>query len=379
MTVSAAIGKFLLKQASGELLELIKTGKVGPLGSILRNRVTGQVVGYAQETKAMAALALAANPPTAVLGAGYYAVAMTHTVFDTNRTAHRIELSEQKLQVTADRIESKVDGLGDKLGRAQTSLDTLSDLGLANLAMSAAGIGISVAGFAVMSAKIDGVRHAIAGVASSIDAISAQVAEFGQDLIEADFVVLKTLAQQMDEGWLLTDSNRAERQWHDVARGAHQMQNRFASRASNLLGGPSPYLSADPMLDAYALASGLRVAAYAACNEIAAAREAGAEGARGLDQLTGNIGLADLVRKRLEVDAIAPGSNDWAVAQAQASEDLRPVVRKMREREAALVTRTAPLVAVEARGLRPHDWLRAAHEEQEFPVLLLLADDAGTG
>jgi hypothetical protein len=210
---------------------------------------------------------------------------------------------------------------------------------------------MSIAGFDMVSAKVDGVTLAVAD-------ISAQIEHLG--------------GKGMDEGWRLGDGSRAERQWHHVARGALVLQTRFESRASRLLAATDGHRAADPMLDALALASGLRVAALAACNEVVAAQDAAADGARTMERLSGETGLADLVRLRLTKNSAQPGSPQWAVAISAASQEVRPLVRKMREREAALATRAAPLPAIERRGIKPRDWLQAAHEETEAPMLVMV-------
>ncbi|MBB4861008.1 hypothetical protein HNO88_004354 [Novosphingobium chloroacetimidivorans] len=38
------------------------------------------------------------------------------------------------------------------------------------------------------------------------------------------------------------------------------------------------------------------------------------------------------------------------------------------------MTRAAPLASLERPGIRPRDWLEAAREEKEVPVLVMLED-----
>jgi len=73
--------------------------------------------------------------------------------------------------------------------------------------------------------------------------------------------------------------------------------------------------------------------------------------------LTGRIGLADLARYQVDCDAVAAGSPEWALALTKASEAARPLARKLREREAALATRIAPLLTLEGHGLTPRESL----------------------
>lgn len=389
MSITAIAGKFLLDQASTELVGFIKTGKVGFFGSVLREASSGRVVAYAQETSALVAFAGLANPLTAPFAATYLGVSAIHNLADTNRTVHRIEnavgnlgasssrieAGVGRLEQGVERIEGKIDGIGNNVDTVRNGVNTLNDLGIANLVMGATGIGVSMAGFAVISAKIDGVRRAVDGVAELIHALSAQIEEVRRDMIEADFALLKTIAEQMDEAWLLSDTSRAERQWHDAAREAHRLQNRFAGRAENLLAGPDGYLPADPMLDAFALASGVRFSALAACNETAASTEAARDASRTLQNLTGRIGLADLAQHEVQSASIEPGSQAYSLALTQASADARPIAKKLRDREAALATRPAPLLAIEEKGITPRDWLRRAYEEPDAPVLFMPADD----
>lgn len=389
MSMTAMAGKFVLDQATKELIGFVKMGKIGFFGSMLREVSSGRVVAYAQETRALAAFAGLTIPVTAPFAAGYLGVSAIHNLADTNRTAHRIEDAVENLGASSSRIEAgvgrleqgvehiegKIDGLGGNVDTVRNGVNTLNDLGIGNLVMGATGIGVSMAGFAVISAKIDGLRRAIDGVAELIHAVSAQIEEVRRDMIEADFASLKTIAEQMDEAWLLSDTSRAERQWHDAAREAHRLQNRFAGRAENLLAGPDGYLPADPMLDAFALASGVRFSALAACNEITASAEAARDASRTLQNLTGRIGLADLAQHQVQLASVEPGSQAWSLALTQASEMARPMAKKLRDREAALATRSAPLLAIQEKGVAPRAWLRRAYDEPDTPVLFMPVSD----
>lgn len=382
-------GKFVLEQGSKELANFLKTGKVGYFGSLVREMSSGRILAYAQETRALAAFAGLSNPATAPLSAAYLGVTAIHNLADTNRTAHRVETAVEtlgaasgrieagvgRLEQSAERIEGKLDGLSGNINSVREGVSTLNDFGIANLVMGATGIGVSMAGFAVISAKIDGVRRAVEGVAALINVLSAQIDEVRRDMIDADFASLKTIAEQMDEAWLLSDSARAERQWHDVAREAHRLQNRFAGRAEYLLAGPDGYLPADPMLDAFALASGVRFSALAACNETAASAEAARDASRTLQNLTGRIGLADLAQHRIQSLSVEPGSQAWSFALTEASDEARPIARKLRDREAALATRPTPLLAIETQGISARDWLRRAYDERDAPILFMPTQD----
>ena len=291
--IAGMAGKFVFGAVQKELVHRVATGEVGIYGSVLRALRSGEVVGYAQETAAMVQVAALSNPATVPAAAATLAASLGHSIFDTQRTAqridggvNRIEEGMGRVEAGIGRIEDKLAGVDEGIGQASQGIAALNDLGLANLAMSAAGIGVSVAGFAVVSAKIDGVRRAVEGVSHQIEVLSANIEAIRQDMIEADFSELRSLAKLMDEGWALSDEARAAKQWHEVAFQAQKLQDRFEGRAHQSLVGPEGYLLADPMLDAFALSSGLRVAALAACNETAAACRAADEGSRTLQKLT---------------------------------------------------------------------------------------------
>lgn len=64
---------------------------------------------------------------------------------------------------------------------------------------------------------------------------------------------------------------------------------------------------------------------------------------------------------------------DWTLAQAAANQSMRPIALKIRQREAAAITRAAPLLELEERGIKPREWLEAARSETSSPVLFMPA------
>lgn len=381
------IGKVLLQQVPKLLLARVQSGDLSIYGSVIRDPVNGRVQGFLQPTRApvdFGAMAKVAEiggatallfTPAAPVGAAYIAGKAGYALFDTQRTTHRIEAGVGRVEAGIGRIEKKLNGMSDEIDNLQDGLNGLSSLALQNLAMNIANIGISIAGFAAMMNQLDTIKTAIHGLSGQLDMAMGKIKAVQNDLIETDFSELKSLAKAHDEGWLLSDASAGQR-WQEVAHRALRYQTRFETRAERLLAAnPGDYLLADPMLDAVSFASGLRVAALSACDEVNAAREAAADGARAIERLTGSIGLADLTRPALAASEAAPGTVDWTVALAAANEDAREVVAKIRQREAAAVTRAAPLAALERRGIRPRDWLEAARAERGTPVLVMLEEE----
>ena len=373
-------GNLLLREVPEALHAGISAGKLKIYGSVIRSVSSGRIVGYLQEAAGIAVpAAMLLNPVTAPVGAALLAAKVGHSVLKSAKTVGRIEESTGRLEegmgrveAGIGRIEDKLDRVDDGVSKIRSGMDALDRLGIANLALSATGIGISVAGFTVISAKIDGVKRAVLGVADQIETVSLKIDQVRRDYIDADFADLKAIAKSFDEAWQLADA-AAERRWQDVAQAALRFQSRFEWRADHLLtGATAAYELVDPLLDAISLSSGLRVAALAACNEKVAAFDAAADGARTIERLTGGIGLADLVRRQLASSGASPGSQEWAIALAAASEGARPTVRKIRSREAASATRAAPLALLDRRGISTRDWMAAARAERDTPVLLML-------
>lgn len=356
MSIETLDGIFL-RQMPADLVQAVLTGDAHLYGSVIRNVANGQILGYLQEAAPIVGPLAASLVPGLgpVLGLAKTGL----NLMEAAAPISNLVSTELTRRTTSSLAEATA---------------TLQTMGVFDLAMGAAGLGISVAGFAVMSAKIERVHKAVEGLSEQLQSISSKIDAVRQDLIDSEFAALSSLGKLMDEGWRLSDAGRAAKQWHEVAFEAQKLQDRFEGRAHHLLTGEQGYTVADPMLDAFALASGLRVAALSSCNEVEAATTAASDNSRTLARLTSSIGAADLAREAVELGDIPPGSPEWSLALAEATEQVRPVVGKIRKREAALATRGAPLEGLSRRGIKPSEWLRAAHEEVESPVLIARGD-----
>jgi hypothetical protein len=54
-----------------------------------------------------------------------------------------------------------------------------------------------------------------------------------------------------------------------------------------------------------------------------------------------------------------------------AMKEAQAIAVTLRSREAVAVTRAAPLIALGAKGIHARDWMYAAREEQDAPLLLM--------
>ncbi len=260
-----------------------------------------------------------------------------------------------------------------KLGEISKGLEVMQTFQIANLALDTLNIGISVAGFALMNAKLNAVQGAIQNLSVGINVVSEKLDQIRQERIDEDFLTLRSLARRFDEAWHLSSHSDATQQWLVIQAEARRYQDLFEHRARLLLAEAVPeFALADRMIDALALTGSLRTSAAMAANEGQLAKQISDENARQIEALTGSIGLVDLVRAKMPV-GIDPGSQEWKSTFAEVNDNARPQVAKMREREASAMTRSAPLPLLEERKIAPNAWLRAAREETNEPLLLLSA------
>jgi outer membrane murein-binding lipoprotein Lpp len=379
----------ILCEIPPELRADLIRGAIRMTGSVLRDSKTGRIVGFLQEaaplgrllSSGLTVVGRVAGGPVMMAGMAATVGLQTASLAQGEATRRGVKRTEAAVNM----IDGKVDQLGEGISQVQTklgdmhadlgalgkSMQMLETIGVANLALNAVGVGVSVVGFGVMNAKLGQVQGAIRAIADRIDSISDKIDRLRQDAIDADFSDLQSLTGMYEEGWALAESASAQRQWHRVQQDALVIQNRFANRAQKLLQVTSANLdAADPMLDAVALASGLRVASLVACNESNLARSIANDSSRQIEALTGTIGLVDLTAHS-DLHGVRAGTVDYDLAMAKARVAARPLLRKLREREAASATRALPLATLEDRGIAPRAWLEAARSEKNAPLLFL--------
>lgn len=334
-----------LRQIPAALEAGIRSGQLDVYGSTIRNVANGQIAGFLQETSGLSKI-------VSLAGSGPFAP---------------LKLVGQGIQIAQNQQ------IKHGLAVVQQGIATLNQLQIANLALGAAGIGVSAVGFAVMNARIDGVRDEVRGLGVKLDRLLDEFARDRTERVDDMIDGLRGLAHRIDSRWAMS-TDTAESGWHRDADEADTLGNFFSARARRLLDArPDAVAEATPLLNASAMASGLRVGALALSGEIAAAISVARDDAARLERLTGAIGAADLARAWLAAPAwqAAPGSEDAGHALTRASTEARALAATLRAREAVAVTRAAPLLALEAKGVHPREWLGAARAEKDAPVLLM--------
>lgn len=360
--------------AAAEALPGISTGQLHIVGSVVRHAagpMRGQIHSYLQETGLVGGLLDSFRESGAPLARGTIATGnpVAGAAMGARQLASSVagNVQNEIIRQGVKRIEGKVDAIA-------SGMVTLTNVGVANLAFSATGVGIAMVGFGIMHTRLSRIEERLTALTEGRDRILAAIERIRQDQLASEFTFLRSQVNLVEEAWLMTDKERAAQVWLDVALAVRPHQERFEDRARELLlDMPPEYALADPMLDALSMAGGLRVACLMACNESSAAASAAGENARQVESLTGNIGVADLTLARLPT-GIDQASQEWEEALARAEAEAAPIAASWRQREAMAATRAAPLPQLERDGVTPREWLAAARAETEEPVLLLKAN-----
>lgn len=340
------ISQLFLRQIPAALEAGIRSGDLAVYGSVIRSPATGQIAGFLQEAGGLSRI-------TEALSAG--------------------PLAPLKLVGDAIQVVQNVQIKGG-IARLEQGVEVLNQLGVANLALGAVGIGVSVAGFAVMSHKIDGMRADVRALGDKLDELLDAFARDRTERIDDMIEALGGLSRRIDHRGSYANQLKAQSGWHDDADEADTLGTFFYGRARRLLNArPFAVAEVTPLLDGMTMASSLRIAALALANETTAAVEVAREDALRIERLTGRIGASDLVRARLREWKALPGTDAGSAALTLAATKMRTVSAQLRQREAAAATRAAPLIALVGKGAKPRDWLLAARAEQETPLLLLEA------
>ncbi len=298
-----------------DVLAQVVSGAFRREGAFIRNVASGQIVRVLQETGSATHLLAASTNPVAATVQAVAAVAA-------------IGQNEQ----------------------IKAGIATLRVLGLSNLALSVAGLGVSVAGFAVVSVKLRRIEEEVKAVGDRLDLTD-----------------LTTACEQADEAWTLASP---EDQWRRAGEALHRLQNRFLNRARVAQSEGERIEVLTPLIDALTLARSIRVSARLATGDETAARAAAAELAQTVRSLTGELGAASVLRQRLRIAQVQPGSANYrSRAEAEKADAVRSA-NSLRDREQRVAALPILLSGLQEQDVRGRDWLSAAREADE-PLLSL--------
>ncbi|QNE33570.1 hypothetical protein F1C10_15690 (plasmid) [Sphingomonas sp. NBWT7] len=253
----------------------------------------------------------------------------------------------------------------------KAAVATLQSLQLASLAVSAVGIGVSVAGFAILSQKIGHVSDQVAALDARLDRMARSIDELRHEYVREDFDRLRTACEQMDEAWYLGDP---EPQWRSVAQELHGIQNRFSRRIRRIVSETEEIGTVEPFIEAFALAGANRTACRLAAGDAGAAYLASESFAREFEEITAPIGAASLLTARLREEGISPGDSRYAVHAERVRSDVEVTAASLRERDAVVSSTPITLRRLEQSGISGRHWLERARHETSEPLMFLAGE-----
>lgn len=331
----------VLLRAIPEFLQAgVASGDYKVYGSIIRSISSGRIVGHLQETSLLGQLPLPG-------------LSMAGQVANLGMGAVQIAQNEQ----------------------IKAAISVLQSMQVADLALGAAGIGVTAVSAAILFQKIDRVEMRIGAMDKTLERIERDVAGIRAETLGDLLARLRAAAEQLEEGWRLADPVH---QWRQVALEAHTLSAIFERRLT-VWGGKSvadPILM-EPLMDAMALAGATRVTARLACNDIDAAVEAARSHAEALAKVGEPLQLMPLALKAMSNASSNSTFPEWKSGLEEVVSSVRPALRAMRRREAAAASGALTVAEIRDRGIVGREWLEAARSETEQPLLFLPSREEG--
>jgi len=319
----------------------LNDGSLQRHGAVIRKAVQGEpgsIVGYLQET---AQLQKAQN----------------------DQSSATLKNSGGKLATSILKFAAGDQSIGE-------SLQAFQILQVANVAMTAVGIGVTVIGTLYLASKIDRLETQLDEIGEKLDRISRGVQDLQHEVLAQDLDEMRTETQRVNDAW---ERSNPATIWLQAEHGLHKLQTRFARRASELKDRGALPIEREAMLAAHSAAASIRVSALLAADEWEAAARAAGEHMAELDALTGRDGVRKLLEDTVRDEAIAEDSPDYSFALERHLAPTRKLFSDWRGRE--LNAASVPLLIDELRrqGISGRAWLEAARVEGDQPVLCLTA------
>lgn len=328
------LSQMFLREIPAHLVAGINRGDYQVFGSVIKSATSGQILGHLQETSALTSILSKTIPGLS-------------TAVEMGAQAVTIAQNEQ----------------------IKSALSFVQSLQLANLAVGAASIGVSVAGTALLSAQIRQLETKLDGILPELQVIARGVEQLRNDRIAEDFTRLKVLAGQVDECWILANANS---EWRAIARDADFLAGSFARRAQEALGQPtSGPDSAEALVDAYSLSSSLRVTARMASDDLDAAYHAACERVHTLLAISACVSVSTTALTFAAVPHEKVGRSEWAVELDHNADQIKASVHRSQARAEAAAATAETIETLSLRKISGREWLEAAREEAVSPTLFL--------
>jgi hypothetical protein len=322
----------LLRAVPDVLAAGVATGQYRVSGSIIQSASSGQIVGHLQETSALPSMlgSLAGNSVLAPV--------------------------------------SSATGVIDVVQNEQikTSLTLVQNLQWANLALTGAGIGVSIACTAMMLHQINRLSRKVDDLNEQLAEVAKGIKQLQTEQLRNDFARMGTLVAQVDEAW---SPGAQTGEWRDIARDAHFLADQFKSRALSFDAEATNNMR-EPFINAYALASNLRITARMAAGQDELAQTAARDRAEMLLFLGQPARLVSSMARPFEL-AAKPGTLAWLKAWRERQTELMLAATAAHERELQAAACIDTLAELAHQKIAGRDWLLAAREEREMPLVFL--------
>lgn len=333
----------LLFEVPALLQSQVMSGALRQVGALILNPHTGRIVAHLQETGA------AQQISTSLINAGPSALS---AIASPLTAASGIATYLQNRQILA-------------------SLQALQGLQIGGLVLSGLGLGVSLAGFAVMSTKLDRLTGQIKAIDDRLAHIESRIEDLHDAEIQRDFVTLRAVCKQIDDAWSIANPLP---EWSAAAGALYQLEARFFDRARQARNAPDFAIDRfESFIDAALLASAALVSVRTAMDDLNAAQIAAADTVANLNSLTNRIGILELLETRMRNDmALTLAGRIDVLARHRVESFAHVALFRAREDQAGSASHT--ISYLNRCGYSGRAYLEALRDNKESPIAIMEYD-----
>ena len=315
----------------------IDSGGAQLFGAIIKDTTTGQILGHVQQT------GLTTQILNGIGGLGGQAL-------NTFTPLGMISVAQNE-------------HLRQGVAALKEGMVLMQGLQYGTLALSGLGLGVSIAGFALMNARLGGIETRLAEIA---DAVGQITAERREDEVTAIFADISADIRNVDSLTIRANPRSvAERMQENLARSAARL-DRHLRREAGLTG-----LSSIPLerLDRlWTLAAAIRLCQEAAIQALFAADELGVAETYATLCLNEQMALLETISPDALSRLVARGD---PAMRSQALDQARHLSDGIRGGVMALAGQISIAGTLQAEGTSGLDYLRQVREDESHPLLFL--------
>lgn len=327
-----------------QLQSAVASGLYKQIGALITDPASGRIVAHLQQTGAARDLALSMiqNGPSVL-------------------SALSSPLSLLGTAVTYTQNRAILQGL-----------ETVRLMQMGGLALTGLDIGISLAGFAIVQARLKEVSRGLAEVKDQLTHMAGRIEDLFDDKVRGELSELGAACHQVDDAWTLNDPVPA---WGAAVEGLYRLEETFFDRAEQTMarGGIQALEAAERFMEAALLASATLVSVRVACRELDAARKAADRSSARLQRLTSGVGLRQILATAVSREGLLS-----LAGRVDALERLQPQaagqVKRVRFREEAAASSGLALGRLTAAGVDGRAYLQRMREEKDAAFAVVLPE-----